>query len=261
MRRSHVVLPLDRSALQAEPAPLLGGRLSAVRRPPAALRASRRACFSTWAAGPAISASGWRRQLGAEVVVADVTPEMLRRVSPDPSISVRLTAAEALPFPDGHFDGLLCSDAFHHFRDQDAAARGDGPGGQARRRRARLRVPPDRGGQVPRLRRSGCSANRARSWSPTSCRGSSRAGTASRGRSPTEGVITYNFVGCNVGVDAQVSVPDRSPSDEASSGQVLGPQDVVDQPVGPNQTASAIRQAPGKGRPPAARSSASTIST
>ena len=65
---------------------------------------------------------GVGRELGAEVIVADVTPEMLRRVSPHPSMSVRLTAAEALPFPDGHFDGLLCSDAFHHFRDQDAAA-------------------------------------------------------------------------------------------------------------------------------------------
>jgi len=64
---------------------------------------------------------GVGRELDAEVIVADVTPEMLRRVSPDPSMSVRLTAAEALPFPDGHFDGLLCSDAFHHFRDQDAA--------------------------------------------------------------------------------------------------------------------------------------------
>jgi ubiquinone/menaquinone biosynthesis C-methylase UbiE len=65
---------------------------------------------------------GVARALGAEVVVADVTPEMLVRVSPDPSVSVRLTAAEALPFPDGRFDGLLCSDAFHHFRDQAAAA-------------------------------------------------------------------------------------------------------------------------------------------
>ena len=65
---------------------------------------------------------GVGRMLGAEVVVADATPEMLRRVSPDPSMSVRLTTAEALPFPDGHFDGLLCSDAFHHFRDQEAAA-------------------------------------------------------------------------------------------------------------------------------------------
>jgi demethylmenaquinone methyltransferase/2-methoxy-6-polyprenyl-1,4-benzoquinol methylase len=66
---------------------------------------------------------GVGRALGAEVIVADVTPQMLRRVSPDPSVSVRLTAAEALPFPDGHFDGLLCSDAFHHFRDQDLATR------------------------------------------------------------------------------------------------------------------------------------------
>jgi ubiquinone/menaquinone biosynthesis C-methylase UbiE len=65
---------------------------------------------------------GVAKVLGAEVVVADVTPAMLRRVSPDPSITVRLTAAEALPFPDAHFDGLLCSDAFHHFRDQEAAA-------------------------------------------------------------------------------------------------------------------------------------------
>jgi ubiquinone/menaquinone biosynthesis C-methylase UbiE len=65
---------------------------------------------------------GVGRHLGADVVVADATPEMLRRVSADPSISVRLTAAEALPFPDGHFDGLLCSDAFHHFRDQETAA-------------------------------------------------------------------------------------------------------------------------------------------
>ena len=66
---------------------------------------------------------GIGRVLGARVLVADVTPQMLRRVSPDPSITVRLSAAEALPFPDGHFDGLLCSDAFHHFRDQSAAAR------------------------------------------------------------------------------------------------------------------------------------------
>ena len=66
---------------------------------------------------------GVARALGADVVVADITAEMLYRVSPHPSISVRLTAAETLPFPAGHFDALLCSDAFHHFRDQDAATR------------------------------------------------------------------------------------------------------------------------------------------
>lgn len=66
---------------------------------------------------------GVGKALGAQVIVADVTPEMLYRVSPHPSISVRLSPAEALPFPDAYFDGLLCSDAFHHFRDQGAAVR------------------------------------------------------------------------------------------------------------------------------------------
>jgi ubiquinone/menaquinone biosynthesis C-methylase UbiE len=66
---------------------------------------------------------GVGKALGADVVVADVTPEMLYRVSAHPSMSVRLTAAESLPFHDAYFDGLLCSDAFHHFRDQAAAVR------------------------------------------------------------------------------------------------------------------------------------------
>jgi demethylmenaquinone methyltransferase/2-methoxy-6-polyprenyl-1,4-benzoquinol methylase len=65
---------------------------------------------------------GVGRVLGAEVIVADVTPQMLRRVSGDPSITVRLTSAEALPFPDGYFDAVLVSDAFHHFSDLGAAA-------------------------------------------------------------------------------------------------------------------------------------------
>jgi ubiquinone/menaquinone biosynthesis C-methylase UbiE len=65
---------------------------------------------------------GVARVLEAHVLVADATPEMLSRVSPEAAISVRLAAAESLPFPDGHFDGLLCSDAFHHFNDQAAAA-------------------------------------------------------------------------------------------------------------------------------------------
>ncbi len=34
-----------------------------------------------------------------------------------------LTAVESLPFPGGYFDGVFCCDAFHHFRDQDAAVR------------------------------------------------------------------------------------------------------------------------------------------
>jgi ubiquinone/menaquinone biosynthesis C-methylase UbiE len=67
--------------------------------------------------------AGVARVVGANVVVIDPTAQMLRRVSADPLVSVCLSSAEHLPFPDGHFDALLCSDAFHHLRDQRAAAR------------------------------------------------------------------------------------------------------------------------------------------
>jgi demethylmenaquinone methyltransferase/2-methoxy-6-polyprenyl-1,4-benzoquinol methylase len=66
--------------------------------------------------------AGVAATLGAWVVIVDTTAQMLRRVEPRPSLSVMLAPAEALPFPDDHFDALLCSDAFHHFRDQAAAA-------------------------------------------------------------------------------------------------------------------------------------------
>jgi ubiquinone/menaquinone biosynthesis C-methylase UbiE len=65
--------------------------------------------------------AGVARALRAQVVVVDSTPQMLARVTARPFVSVRLAAAEQLPFPDSHFDAVLCSDAFHHFRDSDAA--------------------------------------------------------------------------------------------------------------------------------------------
>ena len=34
-----------------------------------------------------------------------------------------MARAEVLPFPDDHFDAALCSDAFHHFSDQETAVR------------------------------------------------------------------------------------------------------------------------------------------
>ena len=61
--------------------------------------------------------------LGTQAVIADATPQMLVRVDARPHVSVALASAEALPFPTGHFDALICSDAFHHFRDQDRAVR------------------------------------------------------------------------------------------------------------------------------------------
>jgi demethylmenaquinone methyltransferase/2-methoxy-6-polyprenyl-1,4-benzoquinol methylase len=67
--------------------------------------------------------AGVARHLGARVVIVDSTPQMLARAPAQPLVSVRLATAQALPFPDAYFDAVLCSDAFHHFRDQDAAVR------------------------------------------------------------------------------------------------------------------------------------------
>ncbi len=75
------------------------------------------------AGGTGDLAVGLARTLGVEVVVLDATPQMLLRVSAHPLVSVREGLAEAIPFPASHFDALVCSDAFHHFRDQDAAVR------------------------------------------------------------------------------------------------------------------------------------------
>jgi ubiquinone/menaquinone biosynthesis C-methylase UbiE len=140
---------------------------------------------------------GVGRILGAEVVVADATPEMLSRVSAAPSISVRLTAAEALPFPDGHFDGLLCSDAFHHFRDQEAAVR----------EMARVLKP---GGCVLvfEFRRTGLGrflvhAERLLGepgafWDPDELR-ALLAKRGIRGTITDQGLLTYSFVGYSLG--------------------------------------------------------------
>ena len=62
--------------------------------------------------------TGVAQALGAEVVIADATPQMLRLVEAHPLVSLSLAAAEALPFPDGGFDAVFCCDAFHHFRRQ-----------------------------------------------------------------------------------------------------------------------------------------------
>lgn len=67
--------------------------------------------------------AGIARILHARVVVVDPVKQMLERVPADPLVSARLAGVESLPFPAGCFDGAFCCDAFHHFRDQDGAAR------------------------------------------------------------------------------------------------------------------------------------------
>ena len=79
--------------------------------------------FADLGGGTGDLGAGVARALGARVIIVDPTPQMLRRVDAEPLVSVRLAPAEALPFADAYFDAVLCCDCFHHFRDQDAAAR------------------------------------------------------------------------------------------------------------------------------------------
>jgi len=77
--------------------------------------------FADLGGGTGHLGAGVARILGARVIVIDVVRQMLRWVPTDPLVSVRLATAEALPFPAAYFDGLLCCDALHHFKDQDRA--------------------------------------------------------------------------------------------------------------------------------------------
>lgn len=61
-------------------------------------------------------------QAGGVVVVCDLSPGMLAQAQRKGLLACR-GRAEALPFAPGAFDTLLVVDAFHHFADQEAAAR------------------------------------------------------------------------------------------------------------------------------------------
>ena len=62
-------------------------------------------------------------ELEAHVTVLDPTPEILAHVPATDRIRAVHGSAEEMPFPDSAFDAIVVTDAFHHFRDQDAAAR------------------------------------------------------------------------------------------------------------------------------------------
>lgn len=79
--------------------------------------------FADLGGGTGDLGAGLARALHARVVIVDPIPQMLRRVVPDPAVSACLAPVETLPFPTGYLDGVFCCDAFHHFRDQDRAAR------------------------------------------------------------------------------------------------------------------------------------------
>jgi demethylmenaquinone methyltransferase/2-methoxy-6-polyprenyl-1,4-benzoquinol methylase len=63
------------------------------------------------------------RALDANVTVLDPTPEMLRYVPTGHRVTAVLGSAEFMPFDSDWLDAVIVTDAFHHFGDQDAAAR------------------------------------------------------------------------------------------------------------------------------------------
>lgn len=60
---------------------------------------------------------------GARITVLDPTPQMLSYVPQSHEITGILGVAEEMPLPSNEFDAVIVTDAFHHFRDQRAAAR------------------------------------------------------------------------------------------------------------------------------------------
>ncbi len=59
--------------------------------------------------------------LNAHVTVLDPTAQMLSHVPAGDRVTALHGSAEAIPLPDDAFDAIVVTDAFHHFRDQDAA--------------------------------------------------------------------------------------------------------------------------------------------
>lgn len=73
--------------------------------------------------GTGALASRLNAATAARITVLDPTPEMLEYLPETDAITGVLGTAEEMPFDADSFDALVVTDAFHHFRDQDAAAR------------------------------------------------------------------------------------------------------------------------------------------
>jgi ubiquinone/menaquinone biosynthesis C-methylase UbiE len=58
--------------------------------------------------------------LEIDVTVLDPSPEMVAQMTPHARVTAVVGTAEDMPFPDASFDACIISDAFHHFRDQEA---------------------------------------------------------------------------------------------------------------------------------------------
>lgn len=60
---------------------------------------------------------------GHPVTVLDPTPELLVRLPDHEGVVGVQGVGQAMPFADNEFDAIVVTDAFHHFPEQDAAAR------------------------------------------------------------------------------------------------------------------------------------------
>lgn len=74
--------------------------------------------------GPGDGAS-WLRKRGIDAVGLDYSDGMLEKARKDSFLGGRLTRGDAgrLPFKDGAFDKLVCTNSFHHYPDHTAALR------------------------------------------------------------------------------------------------------------------------------------------
>ncbi len=62
-------------------------------------------------------------RLDAHVTVLDPTANMLAHVPESRRLTALAGTAETIPCADSEIDAIVVTDAFHHFRDQDAAVR------------------------------------------------------------------------------------------------------------------------------------------
>jgi len=62
------------------------------------------------------------RHKASQVVIADLSFEMLLQASQKSDIDTACSHSEKLPFPDNHFDRIIIVDALHHVCDQSQTA-------------------------------------------------------------------------------------------------------------------------------------------
>ena len=72
------------------------------------------------------AASRTAAEMGASVIGVDLSPKMVKEAmslaGTSENLAFEVADVEHLPFPDGRFTAVLCSNAFHHYPDPAGAA-------------------------------------------------------------------------------------------------------------------------------------------